>query len=232
MPDKFEKFCKKVNTEYVPLSSYHHQRIVSWNLASNLKSKQSKCSNINFYTHLAFLQIRTMPLGPELLIPAILLFNYPARSIMQIVNKLLISLNNDDEHYKALVKRQKNDSNHDTPRNYTFILIGSTVAVQWEEGDRLTHGTIVQKGDHNHNNRSYTICMTEAGQLITRNSKHLKPTPTTAKQYLQDQFDRQTKTDPLEDFLKQCESNAQHNKANIYSEHVDNSPNENITRNM
>ena len=36
---------------------------------------------------------------------------------------------------KALVERQtKNDRNHDTPRNYTFISIGSTLAGQWNDG--------------------------------------------------------------------------------------------------
>ena len=42
-----------------------------------------------------------------------------------------IGVNNDDEHYETLVKRQmKNDKNHDTYRNHAVIPIGSTVAVQ------------------------------------------------------------------------------------------------------
>ena len=45
-------------------------------------------------------------------------------------------------------------------------------------------------------------------------------------------MDRHTKTNPLEDFLKQCESHATHNKTKTYNGHFDNSPNENITRNM
>ena len=62
-----------------------------------------------------------------------------------------------------LVKRQtKNDRNHDTPRDFTFIPIGSTVAVQWEGGDRWTHSSKVGKGDHNHN-RYYIICITKTG---------------------------------------------------------------------
>ena len=49
---------------------------------------------------------------------------------MLILSRLLISPNNDDEHYEALVKRQtKKDMSHDTPRNYDFIPIGSTVVV-------------------------------------------------------------------------------------------------------
>ena len=45
-------------------------------------------------------------------------------------------------------------------------------------------------------------------------------------------IEKNTKTDSLEDFLKQCESQVQHNKTNTYNGHLDNSPNENTTRNM
>ena len=41
-----------------------------------------------------------------------------------------------------------------TLRNCSLL---STVAVQWEDIDRWTHGTIVGKGGHSHNKRSYTI---------------------------------------------------------------------------
>ena len=70
---------------------------------------------------------------------------------------------------------------HDTHRNYTFIAIGSPVAVQQKDIDRWIHGTIVGKGDHNHHNRSYTICITKTGQLVTRSSKHIKPTTRTGQ---------------------------------------------------
>ena len=59
-------------------------------------------------------------------------------------------------------KTNKNDRNHDTFRSYTFIPIGSTVAIQWEVGGRWTHGTVVGKGDHNHK-RSYTTCVKKTG---------------------------------------------------------------------
>ena len=65
--------------------------------------------------------------------------------------------------------------------------------------------------------------------MITRNSKHIKATPIIADQYLWDKLDKYTKTNPLENFLKQCESHAKHNKRNTYNEHLGNSPNENIT---
>ena len=74
------------------------------------------------------------------------------------------------------------------------IPVGSTVADK-----RWTRGTIVGKGDHNHNDGSYTMCVTKKGWLITRNSKHMKPTQITAKQYLQDQLDKHIVTNSLED---------------------------------
>ena len=50
---------------------------------------------------------------------------------MLILSRPAFSPNNDDKHYEALVKRQtKKDKNHNTPRSYNFIPIGSTVAVQ------------------------------------------------------------------------------------------------------
>ena len=42
------------------------------------------------------------------------------------------------------------------------------------------------------------------------NSKHGKASPITAKQYLQDQLDKHTKSDLAEEFLKRYEQ--QHNK--------------------
>ena len=64
---------------------------------------------------------------------------------------------------------------------------------------------IVGKGNHNHNDRSYTIIVTKTGQLITRNSKHVKPTQITAEQYLCDQLDKHIVIDPLDDILGHTE---------------------------
>ena len=90
-----------------------------------------------------------------------------------------------------------------------MISIESTVEVQHKVGKPWTHGTTVGKGDHNHNNRSYTMCVTKRGQLITRNSKHVKPTWITAEQYHWDQLDKHIVTDPLDDLLKQIENQTQ-----------------------
>ena len=50
---------------------------------------------------------------------------------MPTINRPPIGVNNDNEQYETLVKRQtKNDKNYDTSRKYSFIPIGSTAAVQ------------------------------------------------------------------------------------------------------
>ena len=83
---------------------------------------------------------------------------------MLILSRLLISPNNNDEHYEALVERQtKKDKNHDNPRKYNFIPMGSTVAVQLEDGGPWTHGIVAGKGDHDHHNISYIICIIKIG---------------------------------------------------------------------
>ena len=65
-----------------------------------------KCFDTKSDPHIALLQIRSTPLGLGLPSPTTLLFNHPIRGIMPIINRPPIDLNNDDEHYEALVKRQ------------------------------------------------------------------------------------------------------------------------------
>ena len=48
---------------------------------------------------------------------------------MPIINRILISINNDDELHKVLFERQtKDDTKHDITRNYSTLPIGSTVS--------------------------------------------------------------------------------------------------------
>ena len=102
--------------------------------------------------HIPLLQIRSTILGPEPSSPATLLSNYPIRGIMPTIKIPLIGINNNDEHYEALVKRQiKINKNHETPRNYSFIPKGSSVVV------------VVGKGNHDQNNKSYTMHITKTG---------------------------------------------------------------------
>ena len=105
---------------------------------------------------------------------------------MPRINRPPVNSNNDDEHHEALIKRhRRNDMNQDTSINYTSFLFGSTVAAHQEDGGPWTHGTVVGRGDHNHN-RLHMIHITKTGKLITGNSKHVKAAPITAEQYPQD----------------------------------------------
>ena len=125
---------------------------------------------------------------------------------MLIISRSPISVNNDEEHYEALVNRPvKDDKNQGTPRKYVSIPTGSTVAVQCKDGGPWTHGTLEGKGNHNHQEKSYNICITKTGWLVTRERKHIKPTQITAEQYLWDHLQKHATTDPLEDILKQYE---------------------------
>ena len=88
------------------------------------------------------------PLGQGLTSPTDMLFNHPIRGIMSIINRPPIGIDNDGEHHEAVTKRQtKNDKDKDTSKNFVSIPIGSTVAVQWEDGGPWTQGTIEGKGD-------------------------------------------------------------------------------------
>ena len=126
---------------------------------------------------------------------------------MPIISSLLVGVNNDEKH-NALVNRQtKDDKNQGTPRNYVSISTRSTVPVQCEDGGLLTHGTVEGKGDHNHHERSYKIHITKTGQLGTRDRKHMNITQITEEKYLQDQLQKHTTTNPLEDMLNNLKNN-------------------------
>ena len=120
--------------------------------------------------HIAMLQMGTTPLGQVLPSPATLLFNCPVRGIMPVMDRLLINTNNDEEHHKVLTNRQcRNDQGNDTFKKFVSLPIGSTVVVQQEDRGPWTHGTIEDKGNHNHHGRSYKICITKTVRIITHN---------------------------------------------------------------
>ena len=78
-----------------------------------------KCTDTKSDIYVAFLQMRSTPLGPGMPCPAMLLFNCPRRGFKSIINRWPVNSNNDDdEHYDTLVKSQtENDKNHVTSRN-------------------------------------------------------------------------------------------------------------------
>ena len=54
---------------------------------------------------------------------------------MLIINSIPISINNDDDHYAALVERQEKADNNDTLRDDNSTQIGSTSVRIWRTVD-------------------------------------------------------------------------------------------------
>ena len=70
---------------------------------------------------------------------------------MPVLDRKPIGRDNDSEIHSKLVHRQhKSDRYNDASPIFASIPIGSTVAVQQEDGGLWTHGTIVGKGDPSH----------------------------------------------------------------------------------
>ena len=129
---------------------------------------------------------------------------------MSMIDRKPISVDNDDEHHKKIVHRQKkNDMNNDASQVFGSIPIGSTLAVQEEDRRLWTHGMIVGKGDHNHHNWPYKIKVTTTGTIITCNRQHIKPTSITADKYMHCQARKHTniQTDPLDTILNHIKHN-------------------------
>ena len=120
-----------------------------------------------------------------------------------------------------IIKRQtKNDKDKDTSKIFVSIPIGSTVAVQCEDGGPWTYGTIEGKGNQIHHDRLYHIHIAKRGRLVTQNRQQIKPTQISAEQYLWDQLHKHTKTDPLKSILTQKlekQPVTSNNNSNIYN---------------
>ena len=171
-----------------------------WRHVKNCKCILKKCFDSRGDPHIA-LQIQMTSLGQGLPSPTTMLFNYPMRGIMPIINRPPVGIDNDEKHHKVLIIREtKNDKGKDTSVHFVSIPIESTVAVQWEEGGLWTHDIIEGKGDQNHHDKSYHIHITKTGRLVTQNRQHLKPTQISAEQYLWGQLHKHTKTDPIRKF--------------------------------
>ena len=87
---------------------------------------------------------------------------------MPVLDCKPIGQDHDDNHYGKLMDRQHKNDN-DTLPVFSYNPIGSAVAVQQEYGGLWTHGTVVNRGNHNHHGRSYTIQLTINGRCITWN---------------------------------------------------------------
>ena len=96
-----------------------------------IKSTCKKCFDSSGDPQIALLQICVTPLGQRLPSLATMLFNCLIIGILPVINGPPVGIDNDQEHYVGIVKRQtKDDKGRDTPKIYVSILIGSTVVVQ------------------------------------------------------------------------------------------------------
>ena len=105
--DKFKRFYQNLDIEQAVSSSYHHLSNGQVEIYIKLIKNVIKCVDTNSDIYIALLQIRATPLGAGLPSTATLLFKHPIRGMMPILNRPLINLNNDDEHYKVIVIRQR-----------------------------------------------------------------------------------------------------------------------------
>ena len=157
--EKLKNFCNSLNVKQSVSSSYHHQSNGQLEgYIKFIKHTTEICSDSSGDIHMVLLQIRTTPLGQGLQIPATLLFNCLVCGMMPVVDRKPFNIYNDDDHHKNVMHRWgKNDQNNDTSIIFMSFPIGSTVAVQHEDGGLWTQGTIIGKGNNNLHNRSYKI---------------------------------------------------------------------------
>ena len=90
---------------------------------------------------------------------------------MLVVDQKPLGQDHDDDNHIKLVQRQRKNDN-DTSPVFSNICIGSAAAVQHEDGGLWTNGTVVGKGNHNLNDRSYVIQLTKNGRCISRKMPH------------------------------------------------------------
>ena len=91
---------------------------------------------------------------------------------MPVLDHKPIGQDCDDDHYGKLMDRQHKMTM--IPPVFSYIPIGSAAVVQQEDSGLWTHGTVVNRGSHNHHDRSYTIQLTTNGRLIMQNRQHIK----------------------------------------------------------
>ena len=100
-----------------------------------VKCTIKKGLDTNNDVNLTLLQTRSTPINAVLPSLAMLLFNRPIRGLLPEMNREPIKINNDDAQYEALKAHQHKDvKNNDTHKDSLSFPIGSTIAVQHEDG--------------------------------------------------------------------------------------------------
>ena len=115
--DKFKTFCKSPNIAQVFSSSYHHQSNGQVEACTKfVKCTLKICFDSRGDPHISLLQIPVTPPGQGLPSPVTML-NHSIRGILPVINRPLVGIDNDQEHYEVIVKRKTTDNNgRDTPK--------------------------------------------------------------------------------------------------------------------
>ena len=104
--DKFKTFCRCLNIEQAFSSLHHNHSNTGRSMHQTYKANTQKCCDTKSDPDIALLQIRSTPLMPGLPSLTTLLFNCPIRDVMPTINRPPIGVNNSDDHYEELIKRQ------------------------------------------------------------------------------------------------------------------------------
>ena len=105
------------------------------------------------------------------------LYNCPIWGIMLIVNRPLINSNNDKEHYEELVNRQRKKWQEQWYfQKSCFFFNRVYCSVQHEDDGLWTQGSRVGRGDHNFNDRSYMIHITDRLNSHKKQETHKRNT--------------------------------------------------------
>ena len=131
---------------------------------------------------------------------------------MLIINRPTLNTNNDDDHYETLAETKQKLIRTVILSEHVISFQQSSILVQREDRGPCTHGTIIEKGDQNHNDPSHKMHMINTGCLITMNRKHIKVIPITLEQHLMNQISKDRKTDTLELIIRQFEDQTQCDK--------------------
>ena len=124
---------------------------------------------------------RGSAVGNGLPSPVTLSFNRPIRALLLQINREQTNFNADDEHYEDLKTHQdKYIKGNDTYKDSFSFPIGSTLAVQNEDGGPWMHGTSEETNSTDHQGQSYIIRVIKTGRLMT----DICRTPIPAQQYL------------------------------------------------
>ena len=133
------------------------------------------CLDTNTNVNPTLLQIRLTLIDAGLPSPAMLLFNRPIKGLLAQMNREPININNDDNQYEAH-KTHQDSVLRTLILSKTTFPVGSTVAVQCEEGGPWMLRVIREANTSDHRGNSYIISVMKMGRLITWDLRHVNST--------------------------------------------------------